>query len=307
MPLHRIELAGLDAGNLLGYLAALGTLRILTVADPSREVRLGWTESPGWWMPVVFHSETRTEDELVAELIQACGEEVNPSWSLAEDLTIPISKYAGKAEDFRRAAPTSLRDRIACEFMAAFGSDGRRSSGKEDLIADTEFRTMSGAGHQHFLGFMRDLHMATTADHLKAALLEEWIYGDDKPSMRWDPNDHRPHALRAEDPSTDPIRTVRGANRLAIEALPLFPTMPSERGLRTTGFGVFDGEVAITYPVWTEPLQCDTVRSLLAVSELQTDRPQRKVLAARGIAQAWRARRFTEGKYRNFSPSHALV
>ena len=34
--MHEIELVGLDGGDLLGYLAALGTLRVLTLAEPTR-------------------------------------------------------------------------------------------------------------------------------------------------------------------------------------------------------------------------------------------------------------------------------
>ena len=79
-------------------------------------------------------------------------------------------------------------------------------------MTDTAFRTMSGAGHQHFLGFMRELAVHTTADQLRRALLSRWDYADSRPSLRWDPADYRPHALRADDPSTDPIKTMRGAD-----------------------------------------------------------------------------------------------
>lgn len=74
---------------------------------------------------------------------------------------------------------------------------------------------MSGAGHQHFLKFMVELHGSTTREHYESALLKRWAYTDEGPSMRWDPSDYRPHALRADDPATDPIRTMRGANHLA--------------------------------------------------------------------------------------------
>jgi len=38
--MYEIELVGIDGANLLGYLAALGTLRTLTLADPGAEVRM---------------------------------------------------------------------------------------------------------------------------------------------------------------------------------------------------------------------------------------------------------------------------
>ncbi|MGA2436333.1 MAG: hypothetical protein ABSG25_13735, partial [Bryobacteraceae bacterium] len=120
-------------------------------------------------------------------------------------------------------------------YLTAFGSDVFGSGSKKEQISDTEFRTMSGSGNQHFLKSMRDLAGNTGARHLHRSLLSEWDYGDDKPSLRWDPAEYRPHALRAEDPSDDPIQTMRGANRLAVESLPIFP---GSRG-RASGHGGF--------------------------------------------------------------------
>jgi hypothetical protein len=297
VPLHAIELNGLDAANLLGYMAALGTLRTLTLAQPDSGVRMSWTESSGVWMPVV-HSPLVDQDALAQALECGLGDKVNPAWELGNDLTIEPVEFRRKAEEF--AGSRNLR---ACEFVVAFGSDGCLA-GKKELIADTDFRTMSGAGHQHFLGFMRDLHEKTTGEHLRRALFHTWEYEDDKPSMRWDLNDYRPHALRATDPSTDPIRTVRGANRLALEALPLFPTMPRSNGLRTTGF---DEHARLSYPVWEPNLDLATIRSLIGLSECVDAANQREKLDARGVRQVYRARRFTEGKYRNFRPSEALL
>jgi hypothetical protein len=303
LPPQPIELPGLDAANLLGYMAALGVLRSLSGVDS--DVRLSWSDAPGWWSPAIHHPSASAET-LVEILGVTLSGDPNPAWSLGEDLTIrrpDFAEYARSAIGQASVGPSNPR--YTCDFLAAFGSDGCAASGKDDLIADTAFRTMSGAGHQHFLGFMKELHRSTTTGHLAATLFKPWEYSDDKPSMRWDPNDYRPHALRAEDPSSDPIRTVRGANRLAVEALALFPTMPRLGGLRTTGFDR-KSEV-FTYPVWVAPLGCPTVTSLLAL-DLPDDLSNcRRELDARGIAQLFRTTRFTEGKYRNFSPSRELL
>jgi hypothetical protein len=297
MPLAQIELSGLDAANLLGYLAALGTLRALDLAEPEAGVRLSWSEAPGWWMPVVHHP-TLDANGIAARLTEWLGGEVNEAWLIGDDLTIPRDQFAKHARAAcLRTAAGDTRARLECEFLAAFGSDGSEASGKPTLIGDTAFRTMSGAGHQHFLGFMRELQAGTTEEHIRAALFHRWKYADGKPSMRWDPNDFRPHALRAEDPASDPIRTVRGANRLAVEALPLFPTMPTGRGIRTTSFQA----EALTYPVWQAPLDRATVASLLGMKYESWAE-----LRARGVDQLFRTTRFTEGKYRNFSPSSAM-
>jgi hypothetical protein len=302
--MHEIELIGLDGGNLLGYLAALGTLRVLTLAEPEAEVRMSWVDK-GWWRPVVHHSRIGNGEELVAALEQkVCGESsVSAAWEIGEDLTLTRAEFGRHAGAQALSATPTQRE--AADFLAAFGSEALGTGTKKEQMSDTEFRTMSGAGHQHFLGFMRELARGTGTGELTRALLEAWDYSDDRPSLRWDPADYRPHALRAEDPSGDPIKTMRGANRLAVEALPLFATVPERRQLRTVAFDDRDGGTEITWPIWIAPLNLNTVASLVASKEVQN--ADRATMSRRGIVQVFRARRFTEGKYRNFSPAKAVL
>ena len=292
-----IELTGLDGSNLLAYLAALGTLRVLTSAEPERYVRMSWVDC-GYWAPVIHASAAETPDELV-ELLgeRVCGEaSADDAWKIGKDLTLSCEEF-GQA--MREAVQRSGHGcRGTTDFLAAFGSDVYGAGPKRELMSDTGFRTMSGAGHQHFLGFMLELAALTDVEHLRRTLLARWDYADGRPSLRWDAADYRPHALRAVDPSGDPIKTMRGANRLAIEALPLFPTAPQSRRIRTTAFREIDGETDIWWPIWTEALELATVASLLAPGT-DHSRP--------GVAQVFRAKRFTEGKYRNFTPSRAAL
>jgi hypothetical protein len=301
--MHQIELIGLDGANLLAYLAALGTLRVLTSAEPNRAVRMSWVER-GFWRPVVHHVSARTPEEVLAILEKrVCGEEsINAAWRIGKDLTLRCSDFGGH---LRGAAMTAgIAQRETSDFLSAFGSDVYGAGSKKELMSDTEFRTMSGAGHQHFLGFMAELAIATESGHLRRTLFQEWDYADGRPSLRWDPADYRPHALRAVDPSGDPIKTMRGANRLAIEALPLFPTVPQARRIRTVAFEDGDVGTEIRWPIWDDPLELGTVASLLAADEIRSSRGR----ALRpGVRQIFRARRFTEGKYRNFSPAKAVL
>lgn len=299
--MHEVELKGLDGGNLLGFLAALGTFRALTLADRNAVVRVKWA-SGNTYTPLICHERLGTRDELLEALdCRVCGEKsINQAWTIGNDLTLTLERFSECLEEHSESEPETLA------FLAAFGSEAVGSGPKKEQMSDTEFRTMSGAGHQHFLGFMRELASITGLDHLRRSLFQEWDYADGRPSLRWDPADYRPHALRAEDPSGDPIKTMRGANRLAIEALPLFPTVPVGRRVRTVGFYANrDGVSEITWPIWSEPLDIATVRSLLASDEIQN--PNRSAMAKRNVVQVFRARRFTEGKYRNFSPARALL
>jgi hypothetical protein len=303
LTMNEFELTGLDGGNLLGYLAALGTLRILTMADRQDETRMRWIEKDNW-TPVIHHSRIPTSAELLEVLERnVSGAPIDPAWDIGDDLTLSVWPFHFKAATWAGKATAS--DRTTADFLTAFGSDAYGTGPKKDQMSDTEFRTMSGAGHQHFLGCMRRLAQETTGDQLARALFHDWDYADSPPALRWDPADYRPHALRAEDPSRDPIKTMRGANRLAIEALTLFPTVPGRLRVSTTGFQTRDGQIEFTWPIWTDVLDIETIRALLAGSDIQNG--DRLILRRRGIAQVFRAKRFTEAKYRNFSPASALL
>lgn len=181
-------------------------------------------------------------------------------------------------------AQTEYGDSYFADFMAAFASEVliEGKGAKPAQIQDTAFRTMSGAGHQHFVQFMAQLARETTESQLAEALFSPWRYSDPGPSLRWDPTDDRRYALRWGEPSGDPVRTVRGANHLAVEALPLLPVMPVGKRLETTGFTQRRGEgVRWTWPIWEGLLGIDTVPSLLAMRELQQLQPPREKLWAR--------------------------
>jgi hypothetical protein len=305
--MHDIELCGLDGGDLLGFLAAVGTLRILSLGEPG--VRMLWRDAGETWTPVIQHPEIATGEKLIETVAGlVCGEStINDAWSISDDLTLGRDAFRKHLDDHAASAKPDRRE--VADFLTSFGSEAYGTGTQKDQMSDTEFRTMSGAGHQHFLGFMRELALTSDSGHIRAALLEAWGYADSRPSMRWSWTDYRPHALRADDPSTDPIRTMRGANRLAVEALPLFPTIATGRRVKTIAFQDRGGATEITWPVWICAVDLQTAQSLLTLEELQEAEPAKlaQVLTRRGIAQVFRARRFTEGKYRNFSRARPLL
>lgn len=312
-------LRGLDAANPLAFLAALGTLRMLGVAHGVDQVALRWQVCDGRLRPQVRVARADGDDvalpQAEAQFAQAlhetlCEPAECEALAMADDLTLPLPAFRLWCE---KAATRPSRSALG-EFIAAFGSDAieacdnGKPSGK---MADTAFRTMSGAGHQHFLGFMRKLVDDMRPEHLERALFSPWRYDDpvESHTMRWDPVDDVRYALRARDSSGDPERkrggSVWGANRLAIAALPLLPTMPVTTGrLGTTGFSQFEGEgAAWTWPVWKTWCCVDTVRSLLAMRALQQRIPPRASLAPMGVIEVFRCCRITQGKYRNFTPA----
>jgi hypothetical protein len=145
----------------------------------------------------------------------------------------------------------------------------------------------------------------TDASHLERALLRPWDYSDDGRglNLRWDPADDRRYALRWDDPSGDPIRTMRGANRLAIEALPLLPTMPKASGLATMCFeGSGARNTYFLWPIWRHAIPLDVARSILANTFHLRDLSERERLDI-GVVAMFTSQRITVGKYRNFAPA----
>lgn len=300
---YSMLLPGIDGANPLGFLAALGTLRTLAHAVPNLSPRMSWRVDTGAWRPELRTEIEVSKDELVERLDAALKAMVDhPAWALGDDLNVQAHVYRQYA--LEAASAFDGGETVHAEFAAAFACDSvtETDAKKRTVVSDTAFRTMSGAGHQHFLGFMRQLAEVTNGDHLREALFDVWRHDDDKPSMRWDPADDRRYALRWNEPSGDPIKTVRGANRLAIEALPLLPVMPRGSRLETTGFVTAGSRNTwLTWPIWTCPIPVAVVRSLLADRRLREVPKHREALAQIGVAAAFSSQRLTEGKYRNFT------
>jgi len=130
--------------------------------------------------------------------------------------------------------------------------------------------------------------------------------------VRWDPREDVRYALRWRDPSGEnalrsQAGSMLGANRLAIEGLALFPSVPVAGRLETTGFrGRRSRDTFFTWPIWEAATSVDGVRSILALAELQDERPDRGKLARLGVAEVYRSQRITVGKYRNFTPAQAV-
>jgi hypothetical protein len=99
------------------------------------------------------------------------------------------------------------------------------------------------------------------------------------------------------------VYSVWGASRLAFEALPLFPTVPSETGPRTTAFRTRNRAHEFTWPIWTQRASADTVRSLIGLRELEGEPPDRASLRAFGIDDVFRVQRVRIGQGANFKVS----
>lgn len=315
MTRREFVLEGIDGSNPLAFLAAIGTLRSLTLLAPADPVTMHWKPTGGAWRPVVAASAFADEDDLVDRLSTwLANVPVDETFGFADDLAVPAGDFRDHALSVVDLATGSRHetDQRPLEFASAFGCDALVL--EDGKIKDTALRTMSGAGHQHFLAFMRGIVKTTESSHIRRTLFETWTYDDpvSGQSLRWDPQEDSRYALQWRNPSGDPSRNVRGtmlgANRLAIEGMPLVATAPERRTLRTIGFvGRGARDTFWTWPIWGCAISLDSCRSLLALSTLTRDeRSAFTELRAIGVATAFRSQRITVGKFRNFTNAKAL-
>jgi CRISPR-associated endonuclease/helicase Cas3 len=168
----------------------------------------------------------------------------------------------------------------------------------------------------YLIGNLRSVMQRTNAAHLFRSLFEAWDYADalDNQSLHWEPSEDRRHAYQWYQPNGDPTRKRRGgmlgANRLALEAWPLFPSFPdgSER-VRTRGFR---GNRAMNtfwlWPLWSSCLTPDGIASMLSLPGLQPTNPAAAVsLRDWGVTVVYRSQRILVGKTPNLTPAGAIA
>lgn len=302
---HEVLLSGIDGSNIVGFLSTLGILRTLSLAGI--EAKLSWQEQ-ACWVPILHLPVAMSKEELATCLDSQLKQSAWPAPIDSEDNThkFQLSQYRDWASRAMKSwlESDNPESRARLDWLCALAGEVER----DDFLIDTAFRTMSGAGHQHFLKTMRDLKDLTEQQHIHAALFDFWDYSDGKPTLRFDPLDDRRYALRWNNPSLaakEPIRSMRGANRLAIEALPLYPTWPRQGHLETAGFRTKGSKgTFFHWPIWPEPMSLPVLRPYLWNRGWEDKAPH--LLRSLGIAELFQVQRITTGKVRNFTPSRAL-
>jgi CRISPR-associated endonuclease/helicase Cas3 len=162
-------------------------------------------------------------------------------------------------------------------------------------------------------GNIQSVLRLTAAEHLRRTLFQSWDYQDalQNQSLHWEPSEDRRHAYQWHEPNGDPTRRRRGgmlgANRLALEAWPVFFSAGAGERLQTRGFtGTRVKDTNWTWPLWFNPLGLDAVASLLALPALQETQPDPEVLQSYGIVRAVRCGRILVGKTPNLTPAVAV-
>lgn len=228
-----------------------------------------------------------------------------PELALGKNIDCTEAEYRAIVEPLMESARSD--DRESLDMLAAFCSTDclheSPQKRKEGKLAPTPFSFISGSSHQHFLDTAKMLLQYVSPERVESTLFAPWTYEDDGLSMRWDPVEDRRYALMDRDPTANDNkpRTVWMANLLAYRALALFPSAPARGGLVTVGW--MQGEERdpiFTWPLWSHPVDPDSIRSLFLLPELYLRMPDRVALRARGVEVTFRSRRIKVGAGANF-------
>lgn len=302
-----IRMNGLRGETLLGFLAALGTLRVLAKSYP--DSKLAWADSGGGWV-----AELHVLDGAFRDVDQV-GEVVFKILD-GQKADHPIRKwdrFLGKVyrdeSDFFRASVTALLsgDTDSCEdFTAVFSAQVQVKQG--DLVEhfDHPFRA---ARKDYYLGNLESVLANTQLSHVRRTLSLPWDYRDAmaNQSLRLDHGDDRRHAYQWHAPTEDPARQkvgcMLGANRLALEAFPLFPCIPTENGGTAVGFTCESKtNTSVSWPIWSAPCSVDLISTLLNLRIVHEPVPGPDALHGLGLSAVMRSRRFPIEKNKVFLP-----
>ena len=305
-----LRLTGLDGANPLAFLAAIGTLRTLDRAWPDKGVRLAWTDQAGsGWTPWISSSngnlrdreEDRVQvlDAMDAALIKEF--DAHPANSVLQHTALEPDERHSFFETFLVNATHEDRNQI--DWLAALTAE----------LAPDATSQIQTVRKDYFTGNLKSIMASTTRDDLHRSLFQLWDYSDalDNQSLHIDPSEDRRHAYQWHRPSGDPTKKklggMLGANRLMIEAFPFLPSMAMGDRLQTIGFtGTTTRNTRWTWPIWSCPINCCAVRTVLAHPKLQEPDPDSHSLALLGVVAVFRNRRILVEKTPNFTPSRSL-
>lgn len=285
-----VELTGLPAASPIGFMAALGLLRVCA-QDHGAAVRLSW--GPGC---ARLHGMTRAElTELLGEHMRgrSAAPEFNFEVADGKGGCVPVQHLRTiTPQDYRLAVEALAGDERALGFMAGFGTD--------TIVTDKGFVARTAldfsSGQQKLVEEFRSL-AAMLDPAVRRPRLGLWeriarsLFGgpyEEQHTLGWDPVSLMAHAHQRAAPTDSPTPGQPMTVWLAVEALPLHPLMPeSPRRARTAGFA---GSVAYVWPQWEAPLSLDEVR-LLRQRGLET------LAAQPGVAAVWSSAVTRIGKY----------
>lgn len=296
-----MRLEGFDGFELLGFMAALGLLRLLDARwcasgeeghrpalgfEPDGRARISGLDSDLQTESIALHEHLRREAKV-----------------LFQDLA-SIEKPSDFQVESVRAAATSGSEALV-RWVACLAAPIPRGEWETD---ESTLCAANGASHQKLVQSMRDVIEDTTPELLLDCLAGPWRRAftkpGRKPSLRLDPGDERLHALRAVNPTSTevPYRTEVAAQALAAFGFLFFPVCPQNRRSLTVASKRGRGEVFFHWCLWAPQATLPTLQSFLC--EDVRDEVRRR---AQGAFAAVRCSRVSGEKGKlSFSPSEGI-
>jgi hypothetical protein len=305
-------LTGLDSGNPLGFLAALGLLRVLddrAEKQGAQAPRLGFPDSSTPVLVTDLDFEAVVGAVLEDARVQGDNRALLLAYTAEGDLTVP-----GASGAIRDLKP---RPRAAAAFLRSCVQRSRRESGlaaawfSEVVTDDTKGNTKPTAfhflaGNQTFLKIVDTVRNAICADDIREALIGPWRRRSALPTLRWDSTASRIYALRADDPSSADKANVPGADWLASIALEAFPVAARMGKLITASVKGGWSDAVFCWPIWIPPLSFRCVTSLLRVDAQAWTREQLNALGISAVRSSAIVRN-KESRYGSFAPSEPVL
>lgn len=314
MTSQEMELSALDGTNPLGFLAALGVLDVLH--RTGREPAMRWTDD---LVPVPVLCGAASQDDLVDVLDADRGR-----WRHSVVLRGPTRRTTGPLDDAKpppelhRAWAAEVAETLDagradadlfCALLSEWAVDGKGNAKPTHLHFT--------AGQQKFLVMVRELAEKVDAERIREAVFGPWREDSPLPSLSWNSRGERIYALRGFNPSNEKRLGVPSADWLAFLGLVFFPTCTTavrrgEQGtLKTTGCDRAWKRSALRWPLWTVPLDRDTIWSLVGDSSVVGEgrRLSPEQLGVLGVRQVMQApiRRSEQGGYGSFGGASVVV
>ncbi|MGQ0752298.1 MAG: type I-G CRISPR-associated protein, Cas3-extension family [Betaproteobacteria bacterium] len=324
----KLEAEGINGATLLGFLAAVGSLRLLAEKYPSARL---WFDPDG--DRARLSVDELDSDETIASLISDRYFSAERTKELDLLGTAAMPKSISNEDDENNVPNVSkLAERASTEpnltmwsFVTGVLCDGLTKKNDKQLAAETVLCAANGASHQKMFQTIRDLGNLefdnevarcpspplVTPEHLRCALTGTWKFADTvpadavggkgwmgnrKPTLRWDESAERLHALRLHEPTADPeaFATQLGAYALATAALACFVTFPVRGGGITAFTRRHDAsELIFHWPLWDVPMSLATFLATHASGEALREPADARL---RGVYRLMGVRRMTQDK-----------
>lgn len=291
-----LDLTGLPLASPIGFMAALGLLRVL-VQDHALPVALSWRNGRACLHGAPADQVRQTLQRHMTGRAEALEFRFEVAGDDGGRTAVQHLRTLTPA-DFQAAAHACRHDARALGFLAGYATDAVVND--KGFIARTRFDFTSG--QQRMVDEFRKLAQALDPRSCRprrplAERIDAALFGgayEEQHTLGWDPAALMTHAHQPAAPSDSATPGQPMAVWLAIESLPLHPVVPvAARRAETAGFGA--GR-AYVWPGWETPLTLPEVALLRA-------RPVDTLNALPGVTSLWRAEVTSVGKYGFFRPA----